>query len=162
MPVLNNLANVKNFGAKGDGVADDTLAFQSAINACASGSYSVIYMPKGRYRITQTLVLPKQERPNTNATQGIGLTIYGDGMYDSGIIYTGTDYALYSDKDMAETILFRDFYINHAQGGGIYLPQGAHQMFERFFSSVMWVVFLITIFVKKILNIKIVLPVFMT
>ncbi|SEK76039.1 Pectate lyase superfamily protein [Paenibacillus sp. cl141a] len=135
MPVLNSQANVKNFGAKGDGVSDDTIAFQQAIQACASGAYSVIYMPKGRYRITQTLVLPKQERPNTNATQGIGLTIYGDGMYDSGIIYTGTDYALYSDKDMAETILFRDFYINHAAGGGIYLPQGAHQMFERFFSS---------------------------
>jgi hypothetical protein len=56
-------------------------------------------------------------------------------MYSSGIIYTGTDYAIYSDKDMAETVLFQDFYINHRNGGGIRLPQGAHQMFERFFSS---------------------------
>lgn len=38
--------NVKDFGAVGDGVADDTAAFQSAANAGGT-----VYVPKGTYRI---------------------------------------------------------------------------------------------------------------
>ncbi|GAF08085.1 glycoside hydrolase family 55 protein [Paenibacillus pini] len=128
-------ANVMDFGAVGNGTADDTNAIQKAIDACATGPYTTVYLPRGRYKITKTLVLPLQVRPNTSGTQGTGIKMIGDGMYDSGLIYTGTNYAIYSDKDIAESILFQDFYINHAKGGGIYLPQGAHQMFERFFSS---------------------------
>lgn len=128
-------ANVKEYGAKGNGKADDTAAIQKAINACATGVYTTVYLPRGKYKITKTLLLPEQVRPNTSATQGTGFKIIGDGMYDSGLIYTGSDYAIFSNKDIAETILFQDFYINHGSGGGICLPQGAHQMFERFFSS---------------------------
>lgn len=131
----NNQANVLHYGAVGDGKTDDTDAIQAALNDCASGTYAVLYLPKGRYKTTRPLILPEPQRPNTRATLGAGLTICGDGIYDSGILYTGTDYAIYSDKEMAESIVFRDFYINHAQGGGVHLPQGAHQMFERFFSS---------------------------
>ena len=43
--------NVRQFGAKGDGKADDSAAVQAAINA-ASGS---VYFPKGIYRITKTI-----------------------------------------------------------------------------------------------------------
>ena len=45
-------ANVKSFGAVGDGVADDTAAIQAAINA----SYGV-YVPAGIYKCTATLSL---------------------------------------------------------------------------------------------------------
>ncbi len=50
--------NVKtDFGAVGDGVADDTMAFQYAINALESGSShaSVLYIPAGTYKITSGL-----------------------------------------------------------------------------------------------------------
>jgi len=55
---LNNAiptSNVKNFGAIGNGIADDTLALQAAFDAGAGG---VVELPKGTYRITNTLYVP--------------------------------------------------------------------------------------------------------
>ncbi len=44
------------FGAKGDGKADDTEAIQNAINAAQKhGNNAIAYLPKGTYRITRTL-----------------------------------------------------------------------------------------------------------
>jgi len=43
-------ADVRRFGAKGDGRADDTLAFQRAIDSLASGG-GVVRVPAGRYLI---------------------------------------------------------------------------------------------------------------
>lgn len=45
-------ANVKQFGAKGDGVADDTVAIQSAINSCEGKK---ITFPNGNYLVTDSL-----------------------------------------------------------------------------------------------------------
>lgn len=57
--------NVKSFGAKGDGVTDDTAAIQRAIsegNRCAPNSCSsstttpaVVYFPGGTYLISTTI-----------------------------------------------------------------------------------------------------------
>jgi hypothetical protein len=51
-------ANVKNFGAAGDGVADDTAAFQAALTALSQmGNSPVLYVPAGTYLITSTVTL---------------------------------------------------------------------------------------------------------
>jgi hypothetical protein len=60
IPVLNweprsDWANVKQLGAVGDGVADDTDAIQKAFTAVRDGS--TVYLPAGTYRITRTLTL---------------------------------------------------------------------------------------------------------
>lgn len=39
--------NVKDFGAKGDGVANDTTAIQSAINAASADRGGVVFFPAG-------------------------------------------------------------------------------------------------------------------
>jgi hypothetical protein len=44
--------NVKEFGAKGDGIADDTRAIMAAVSKAGDG---LLEFPRGRYRITQTI-----------------------------------------------------------------------------------------------------------
>jgi hypothetical protein len=49
---LKEQVSVKDFGAVGDGIADDTIAFQNALTASKS-----VFVPKGTYRILSTLTL---------------------------------------------------------------------------------------------------------
>jgi hypothetical protein len=59
--------NVKDYGAQGDGVADDTGAIQAALNAVPDGGRAV-YIPAGRYKITAPLRIEKD-----------GTALFGDG-----------------------------------------------------------------------------------
>ena len=47
----NRIINVKDFGAKADGITDDTKAIQAAINHASAQSMTTIYFPKGIYSI---------------------------------------------------------------------------------------------------------------
>ena len=47
--------NVKDYGALGNGSADDTTAIQNTINACISAGGGIIYAPPGTYKISATL-----------------------------------------------------------------------------------------------------------
>lgn len=53
--VRDRFANVKEYGAVGDGVTDDTAAIVSAYRAFNSNHTRVIYFPKGTYLISDTL-----------------------------------------------------------------------------------------------------------
>lgn len=56
LPPANTWANLKSLGAKGDGTTDDTAAVQQAI-----AEHRVIYIPMGRYIVSDTIKL----RPDT-------------------------------------------------------------------------------------------------
>lgn len=60
-------ANVLQFGAKGDGEADDTAAIQRALDAVA-GANGVAHLPAGSYKLSATLVMPH------------GTTLLGEGV----------------------------------------------------------------------------------
>jgi len=52
IPDTNEWVNIKNLGAKGDGIADDTEVFRNAIE-----KHRTIYLPQGFYRVTDTIRL---------------------------------------------------------------------------------------------------------
>lgn len=56
LPKVPVTANVRDFGAKGDGVTDDSDAFLAAIAKVAPGAIAI---PPGRYRITKILEITK-------------------------------------------------------------------------------------------------------
>ena len=53
------IANVRDFGAVGDGEADDTQAFRDAIAAVEPGDGGAILVPAGTYRLTDIITLDK-------------------------------------------------------------------------------------------------------
>ncbi|HEY5668023.1 MAG TPA: glycosyl hydrolase family 28-related protein [Candidatus Saccharimonadales bacterium] len=61
--------NVRDYGAKGDNVTDDTASIQAAINALPAGG-GVVWLPAGRYIIAGTLTIPND----------IAVTLQGAGM----------------------------------------------------------------------------------
>jgi hypothetical protein len=56
IPSIQAKATVQDFGARGDGVTDDTQAFLKAIAAVDNGA---LFVPAGKYRITQPLLIKK-------------------------------------------------------------------------------------------------------
>ena len=54
LPPMESWVDIKNFGAVGDGITDDTRAIQSAL-----AQHPNIYFPTGLYRVTETLKLSK-------------------------------------------------------------------------------------------------------
>ena len=54
--------SIKDFGAKGDGVTDDTAALQAAINYACSGNAKTLRWPDGVYLISASLKIPATGR----------------------------------------------------------------------------------------------------
>jgi len=96
-------ANVKNapYNAQGNGVADDTSAIQSAINACPANQ--VVYMPAGTYKITSTIhiksnVTLRGAGPTATSLKWLGsasmILEIRDNAYEDGVFYNTSPYNL--------------------------------------------------------------------
>jgi hypothetical protein len=65
-------------GAKGDGIADDTAALQSAIDRSSAQDYTrTIYLPNGTYKITKTIVFRGPDWQKGVEGYGIGPWLWG-------------------------------------------------------------------------------------
>ena len=106
---LAQYVSVKDFGATGDGVTDDTVAIQAAIN---SGAYT-IGIPQGTYKFT-SLTLPNN-----------GVALVGQGRTATYLSCTATSgNAIYFSGPNAPEFRFEHFWLGGpgaTSGNGIYL-----------------------------------------
>lgn len=104
---LGDFVSVKDFGAVGDGVTDDTAAILAAAVAARTAQTDgtgrtickAVYLPAGNYRITSAVELA----PSNGLT---GLTVFGDGSGATFINYIGGSTQLSCRSSRA--ITFRD------------------------------------------------------
>ena len=101
---LQEQISVKDFGAVGDGITDDSAAFIAAMNAVvANGPLNVkaLFVPSGEYLITQDNVLGQWNSINTSIYKGVlGFALIGEGARNTTITLknTGaTDLYLYNN-----------------------------------------------------------------
>ena len=85
------VVNVKDYGATGDGVTDDTTAIQAAIDAAAAGGGEV-YIPSSSlpYVVATTLTIPSGVTVLGDAGHGDGVRTIIEGTMTTGNVFTLT------------------------------------------------------------------------
>jgi hypothetical protein len=117
--------NVRNHGAVGDGVTDDHLAFQSAVNAASTAGGGVVYIPEGSYYIGSR-VTPQ----STTIIQGAGMNTT---TLISGVAF---DYVFYTSNSGSgiQDFTLRDLTVNVnnvSHGAGIRFEYATRILVER-------------------------------
>lgn len=97
--------NVKDFGAKGDGITDDTKAITEAV---ANASDGLVEFPRGRYRITKTINVKLAESGPIGLTgRGAGATIIMDGE-GPAFRFSGSHNGTADPESVKESVLYRE------------------------------------------------------
>lgn len=110
---FNEICNVKDYGAIGNNVADDTAAIQAAINAAvALGRGTVRFPGRGPYKVTDTL----------DVSQSAGnLAIEGDPSGTQIILHATSGKVLFngvSDVFRTHNLVFKNLFLTEPQGVG--------------------------------------------
>jgi Pectate lyase superfamily protein len=88
-PADAGILNVKTqYGARGDGITDDTASIQSALNAYPNGK-RIIYLPNGTYLVSSTITWPAGKSGTGNEYKNTTL----QGQSEQGVIIKLKDYA---------------------------------------------------------------------
>ena len=129
---LKETVSVKDFGAIGDNVTDDTAAINAAIAFCNTNSQT-LFIPRGNYKITSNITVPIA--PNTQRSFGI----IGEGKHSQSVLnFTGaaitTGLSLISAPGIYQYRgLFQDFmlYFNDGATGGFTISYAHHPQIDN-------------------------------
>ena len=110
--------SVKDFGAVGDGTADDTAAIQACFDACSSGTSGTgldgsafpptVLIPSGDYKIASTITVPNAIR------------VVGDGRWNSRLTAaSGFAGVMMQDKGNAAKVQLENFQLNANDEAGV-------------------------------------------
>jgi hypothetical protein len=96
--------SIKDYGATGDGVTDDTAAIQAAITYAASINGCNIFVPQGTYACNSAIIFP---------ATSIGISLIGEGrdntlLGGAKIVYTGTAAKFISFADITSRFITFD------------------------------------------------------
>ncbi len=96
---LREVVSVKDFGAVGDGVTDDTTAIQTAFNHCTNAAPARLYFPTGRYIVTNEINMYRASSPRKD------VVVEGDDQLSSVIVakFSGADKSVFKSVDSAGT-----------------------------------------------------------
>ena len=114
--------NVLDFGAVGDGVADDTIAIQAAIDFAftQTGRRPIVYLPTGTYLITDSLVV--KDYGNLRGAGQRSTSITSNFAGKSAIRGQYGDQPTYANRTIGWDM--RDFTISNSLTGSTGLAQG--------------------------------------
>jgi len=122
---LKDTVSVKDFGAVGDGVADDTAAIQAAVTALLANSSKTkqLHFPAGYYVVNQAL---------PDITNSIGFI--GEGKRDTVILFTGTQTPIKvkGSGGFCSDVFFGDIGLNGNSLTGCYLVEIDYAINTRF------------------------------
>lgn len=103
----NGQMNIKQAGARGNDIADDTLSFQKAILQYASGLNS-IFIPQGTYKITSPLII--QRRGIIFYGSGLGATLKCGDTFTGGTALLTIGYK--ASEQIVSNVVVNDFDID--------------------------------------------------
>lgn len=113
-PATPGVYNVKDFGAKGDGVADDTIAIKSALAFIATRNGGILNFPEGDYVVGAMASNRAIALPSNVTIQGVGSLQSGTFSNNviqknpSRITFNGSNRALFRIGECTERVTFRD------------------------------------------------------
>lgn len=124
--VKNGAVNVKQFGAKGDGISDDTNVLQACLYISYNKKWNV-YIQAGEY-LHKSLVIPA----NDSANNVFSMTVFGDGIDSTKLkhIDSGVGVRLQKSGTIEEgyidgvTVYGLSLYGNDATTDGLVVPKG--------------------------------------
>lgn len=126
------VANVQGFGARGDGIADDTPGIQAAIDYIGASGGGMVYLPAGTYKIQpQASVAANPARANALRIDSDNLVLVGDGP-----ALTKLSFRVYGDRDPTSNYELYPWYSrdgspNVWRGSAIFIAGGADPEHSR-------------------------------